>query len=361
MHLRKGSNDPSFFRKPLLVGVGGVDLTRIMAPFDLRHASVGDRVEHEFLVRDRAERTTRAGLPFIVLTLANRSGTIDTAPIWSERLDWAAGAEKGKVVQVIGDIGAFGDDAARKRQLQVSAPLRVLPASEFDPNDFLPRVDLDFERLWDGIDKLRTGISAPSIRRAVDLFFADDAFRFLFERTPGSVNGHHAQLGGLLLHVLEVTSIARHIARTVRQANPDLAVAGALLHDIGKVEAYSVAPEGFAHTSTGMLLGHVTLGALMFDRRVIASGIELMPAQRDELLHFILSHHGALEFGSPVQPMTIEAEIVHWADEASAKATDMVDEFADPDLFPAGGVNEVSVKRSWKLGRKLWRRPTPWE
>lgn len=322
---------------------------------------MGDRVEHEFLVRDRSERTTRAGLPFIVLTLSNRSGSIDTSPIWSERLDWAAGAEKGKVVQVVGDIGAFGDEGARKRQLQISAPLRVLPAEEFDPSEFLPTVDLDADRLWDALDKFRTGITTPSIRQAVDVFFADDAFRVAFERTPGSVNGHHAQIRGLLLHVVEVTSIARHIARTVRQANPDLAVAGALLHDVGKVEAYAVAPEGFAHTSSGMLLGHVVLGALMFDRRVQSSGIALSPSQRDELLHFILSHHGSLEFGSPVQPMTVEAEIVHWADEASAKATDMVDEFADPDLFPPGSALEISAKRSWKLGRRLWRRPVSWE
>ena len=68
-----------------------------MPPFDLRRASVGDRIEHEFLIRDRVERITRAGLPFVVLTLANRSGTIETAPIWSEKLDWAAGAEKGKI------------------------------------------------------------------------------------------------------------------------------------------------------------------------------------------------------------------------------------------------------------------------
>ncbi|MBL0170841.1 MAG: HD domain-containing protein [Gemmatimonadaceae bacterium] len=332
-----------------------------MSLFDLRKASVGDRVEHEFLIRDRSEKTTRAGLPFVVLTLANRSGIIDTAPIWSEKIEWAAGAEKGKVVQVIGDIGAFGDEGARRRQLQLSAPLRVLQGDQFDPSEFLPRVDMDFERLWDGIDKLRGGIVAPSVRRSVDLFFADDAFRVVFERSPASVNGHHAQLGGLLLHVLEVASIARHIARTVRHVNADLVVAGALLHDIGKVEAYAVGPEGFAHTASGMLLGHVTLGALMFDRRVTASGIALTSAQRDELLHLILSHHGALEFGSPVQPMTPEAEIVHWADEASAKATDMLDEFADPELFPLGGTGELSAKRSWRLGRRLWRRPVAWD
>ncbi|MCC6245720.1 MAG: HD domain-containing protein [Gemmatimonadaceae bacterium] len=332
-----------------------------MALFDLRQASIGDRVEHEFLVRDRIEKTTRAGLPFVVLSLTNRTGTIETAPIWSERLEWAAGAERGRIVHVIGDVGVFGEEGARRRQLQISAPVRVVAVDTFDPTAFLPPLDLDRDRLWDAVDKLRLGIAAPSVRRAVDLFFADDVFRETFERAPASVNGHHAQIGGLLLHVYEVASMARHMARTVRHANADLVVAGALLHDIGKVGAYEVSPKGFAHTPTGVLLGHVTLGALMFDRRLLASGVALTDAQRDEILHFILSHHGALEFGSPVQPMTVEAEIVHWADEASAKATDMLDEFADPELFPPGGSAELSTKRSWRLGRRLWRRPGAWD
>jgi len=332
-----------------------------MSRFDLRTAAVGDRVQHEFLVRDRAEKMTKAGMPFVVLTLANGSGSIETAPIWSEKLDWCLGADRGKVVQVIGDIGTFGDKGAGKRQLTLSAPLRVLPSDQFDPTDFLPRIDVETERVWDAFDDLRARITSPTVKAAVDLFFADDEFRVRFERTPGAVNGHHSQLGGLLLHVFEVTKIAKTIATTVRKANADLAVAGAMLHDIGKVEAYSTSPEGFAHTPTGTLLGHVTLGALMFDRKLRDSGLALSVAQRDELLHFILSHHGALEFGSPVQPMTVEAEIVHWADEASAKATDMVDELADPELFPPGSDIEVSAKRSWRLGRKLWRRPAPWD
>ena len=330
-------------------------------PFDLRAAAIGDRVQHEFLIRERVEKITRAGAPFIVLTLGNASGSIDTAPFWSERLEWCAGADRGRIVQVIGDICTFGEEHSRRRQLQVTAPLRVLPAEEFDPVDFLERIDIPFERVWDGIDRLREGVSARSIRSAIDLFFADDAFRVAFEQAPGSVNGHHAKLGGLLLHVYEVASIARHIARTVRHANVDLVVAGALLHDVGKVEAYSVSPVGFGHTPTGMLLGHVTLGALMLDRRLAAAQLPLSASQRNELLHLVLSHHGALEFGSPVQPMTPEAEIVHWADEASAKATDMLDEFADPEIFPPGADSEISAKRSWRLGRRLWKRAEPWE
>jgi 3'-5' exoribonuclease len=208
-----------------------------MPPFDLRGATLGDRVQHEFLVRERSEKTTRAGLPFVVLTLGNATGSIDTAPIWSEKLEWCSGADRGRVVQVIGDIGSFGDEVSRKRQLQVTAPLRVLPKEQFDPADFLERISVDTERVWEAIDKMRFSIAAPSVRRAVDLFFADDAFRVQFERTPGSVKGHHSQLGGLLLHTWEVASIAKHISRTVRGANCDLAVAGALLHDIGKVES----------------------------------------------------------------------------------------------------------------------------
>src|SRR5690606_29207717 len=70
-----------------------------------------------------------------------------------------------------------------------------------------------------------------------------------------------------------------------------------------------------------------------------------------------LSHHGTLDMGSPVQPMTPEAEIVHWADEASAKATDMLEEMTNPDLFPPEFEGEVSAKRSWRMGRRPWRRP----
>lgn len=327
----------------------------------LAQLPAGTRLEQEFLVRERTEKVTRAGAPFVILTLSNRSGQIETAPIWSERLDWALGAVRGAVVTVRGEIAMFGDAGNKRRQLDIRAPLRVLPADQVDVTDFLPRVDVSTSSLWKGLDALRESIASTQLRGAVDLFFADDLFRAQFERTPGAVNGHHAQLGGLLMHVAEVTDIAHHIARTVRKANQDLVIAGAMLHDIGKVEAYAVSPEGFSHTSSGMLLGHVTLGALMFDRKLQSSGLALAGAQRDELLHLILSHHGSLEFGSPVQPMTTEAEIVHWADEASAKATDFIDEYQDADLYPPGAGNEVSAKRSWRLGRRIWRRPASWE
>ena len=143
------------------------------------------------------------------------------------------------------------------------------------------------------------------------------------------------------------------------RANVDLVVAGALLHDIGKVDAYTIGPGGFTYTPCGLLVGHVVLGVMMLERRLAAAGVGVCSeGQLLDLQHMILSHHGKLEFGSPVEPMTVEAEILHWADEESAKATDMLEALDDADAFPDGG--EVS-KRVWRVGRRVWRRPHTWD
>ena len=328
-----------------------------MPPLDLPSLAVGDRVQHELLVLERTEKRTAAGDPFVILTLGNQSGRIETAPIWSDKLEWADGADQGKVVQAIGDVSQYGRNGSARRQLQLSGPLRVLPLGQFSAEDFLPRIGGDVGRLWDWIDRTRGEMQSVPLRRVLDCFFGDDAFRLKFERTPASTAGHHAQIGGLLLHVYEVTNIAKQTARTMR-ANVDLCVTGALLHDVGKVESYEVGPAGFSYTPCGLLLGHVVLGALMLERRLAALGEPVCSeGQLLELQHLILSHHGQLEYGSPVQPMTTEAEIVHWADEASAKATDMMDAYGDGEVWTEGG--ELS-KRVWRLGRRVWKRPHEW-
>src|SRR5665213_2273758 len=210
-----------------------------MPPVNIPALQEHERVQSDFLVLERADKKTANGDPFAILTLGNSSGRIDTSPIWSDKLAWADGAMRGKVVQAIGDIAMYGRNGSAKRQLALSAPLRVIPDNLVDVQSFLESV--------------------------VDLFFADDQFRVRFERTPGSPSSHHAKVGGLLLHTFEVASIARATARTTR-ANQDLVLAGALLHDIGKVEAYEVSATGFSITTSGLLLGHVVLGALMLER-----------------------------------------------------------------------------------------------
>jgi len=321
---------------------------------DLSKLRPGDRVQHELLVLDRADKETRDGKPFARLTLGNSTGRIDTAPIWQEQLPWVAGAVKGAVVQVIGAVNEY----AGKRQLTLTAPLRVLPRDASRAESFLPHIARKTEELWNWIDQQRTAIMAPKLRIALDVFFADDAFRQQFQRAPGSTTGHHAQVGGLLLHSVEVASIAQGIARTMR-ANVELVTVGALLHDIGKVESYSVSASGFGHTTAGHLLGHIVLGSMMLDRRLRALPEGTLTAEQElELQHFIQSHHGSLEFGAAVQPMTLEAEILHWADQASAKAADVTDTLANDEHF---GDDAFTQKRPWPVQKRLWRRPHGWE
>jgi len=321
---------------------------------DLSKLSPGSRVQHELLVLDRTDKETRDGKPFARLTLGNASGRIETAPVWSEQLAWVAGAEKGKIVQVIGTVGEYQG----KRQLTLTAPARVLPTSAGNAEQFLPRINRPTEELWAWVDAQRVALTSRRLRTALDLFFADDVFRQGFARAPGSSNGHHAQVGGLLLHSVEVATIAQGVARTM-SANVELVTVGALLHDIGKVETYTISPTGFGYTAAGRLLGHVVLGSLMLDRRLRSLPADALTAEQElELQHFIQSHHGSVELGAAVPPMTLEAEILHWADQASAKSADITDTLATDEHF---GDDAFTAKKPWPAQKRLWRRPHSWE
>jgi putative nucleotidyltransferase with HDIG domain len=267
---------------------------------DLKTLTAGTRVQDPFLVHEVDERSTKDGKSFATLTLGNASGTIKTAPFWEEQLHQIAGIAKGAVAQVIGEAGAYQGTP----QLRVTS-IRVLPAG--------------------------------SIAATV---------------------GHHAYLGGLLRHTVEVLSIGRHVAK-ISNADVDLVTAGILLHDIGKLEAYRW--DGVLQpTEKNVLYGHVVLGTLELERRVRAA--KTMPCTEQELdilQHLVLSHHGVLEYGAPVRPATLEAEIVHFADNASAKTASFNDALGTAANFEEGSL--VSQKGLWELDRRrAYRGKSDW-
>jgi 3'-5' exoribonuclease len=312
------------------------------APPDLKQLAVGDRVHAPLLVVEVEHRDSARG-GFTTLVLGNRHGQLSTAPFWPEDQPRIAGIERGAVAQVLGEVGRYNG----KRQLRVSS-IRLLPRGTADWRQLLPSVG-DVAPYWDTLDRWRGEIRAPRLRHTLDLFYADSDFRGRYERCPASTTGHHAELGGLLQHTCEVAAIGRAIARVCR-ADAEVVVAGALLHDIGKLEAYRW--EGtFEATERGTLLGHVTLGMLLLDRRVAEA--DPAPCTERELTilhHLIASHHGRQEFGAAVPPMTLEAEVLHFADNASAKTASMADALTDPDNF--AGEALVSARGLWQLDRR---------
>jgi 3'-5' exoribonuclease len=261
----------------------------------------------------------------------------------AEDLPRLAGIQRGAIVQVSGETASVNG----KHQLKV-AGLRVLPAESVDRRDLLPSVNA-VEPYWETLDRWRRDIRGPRLRRTVDLSYADPDFRARYEACPASTSGHHAELGGLLRHTCEVAAIGRAIARTCG-ADTDLIVAGALLHDVGKLEAYRW-DRAFEMTDAGALLGHVALGLLILDRRVHATVPPPCTEQeRLILLHLVGSHHGRQEYGATTPPITLEAEVLHFADNASAKRASMSEVLLDPEHFTGDAL--LSSRSVWPLDRR---------
>jgi 3'-5' exoribonuclease len=321
------------------------------APLDLRQLVVGDRVQDPLLVLEVMHRDAGTG-GFTTLTLGNAGGHLPSAPFWAEDQPRISGITRGDVVWVMGEITQYNG----KRQLKVRS-IRVVPRGLVDWRRLMPSIP-DVRPCWDVIDRLRAGIRRPRLAAAIDLFYGDPDFRHRYQECPASVHGHHARLGGLLEHTCEVASIGRAIGKACR-ADLELVVAGALLHDIGKLDAYSW-NGAFEYTERGSLLGHVALGMLMLDRRLCTQDSTPCTAREVTLLHHLIaSHHGRLEFGATVPPMTLEAEVLHFADNASAKTASMADAVSDRDNFVGEAL--VSVKALWQLDRRrAYRGKSDW-
>jgi 3'-5' exoribonuclease len=311
----------------------------------------GARVEGLFLLVDLESRGTDN--PFTVLTLSNAGGRIQSAPFWASDGHRLAGIRRGDAVRVTGTVRPYRD----QRQLAVET-IHPIPRDQADWRVLMPSTG-DVAPYWTDIDRWRGLLTAPRLTRTLELFFGDAAFRDQFQECPASSAGHHAELGGLLKHTCEVAHIALAVAAHYPSADTELLLAGALLHDIGKLDSYRW--DGIIEaTVPGTVIGHVVLGCLMLDRRVRAASP--MPCTPEELLllqHLILTHHGKLEFGAPVLPLTLEAEILHHADNCSAKATSMAAALQLPEHFPAEA--PISSKGIWQIDRRrAWRGRSDW-
>lgn len=347
-HLRKVlRRSPASY--PLSEGVTNLPS---MAIRDLRTLEFSERIADPLLVVDVQRRSFGADKDCTILTLGNATGRIESAPFWGAEQAAVAGVAAGDVGQVIGEVGEYRG----KRQLKITS-FRVLPRDSVDYAGLVPSIG-EVEPFWKRLDQWREDIDGPRLKAVLALFFDDPDFRQQFEQCPASPMGHHAQLGGLLKHVWEVAHIGRSIAAS-SGADRDLVVAGALLHDIGKLESYRWNGV-FGYTDRGRLHGHVVLGSLMLDRRLRESPEPVCTDTEEMILqHLILSHHGRTELGAAVPPMTLEAEVLHYADNASAKSASMADALEDSDNFT--GDELVSSRGIWQLDkRRAWRGNSDW-
>jgi 3'-5' exoribonuclease len=188
---------------------------------------------------------------------------------------------------------------------------------EYDPSIFLPASNRTVEELYDEILTLIAGVNDENLRGFLQAVFEDEGFRKHFVRAPAAKGWHHSYIGGLVEHTYDMAELAMKTAEVYPDIDRDLLLAGVLLHDVGKIEELSVTNH-IDYSDRGRLLGHITLGVEFVDERL--RGIEGFPQELGvRLKHMIVSHHGTLENGSPIVPMTLEALLLHYIDNLDAQ------------------------------------------
>ncbi len=270
----------------------------------------GSRVDTTFVMRAKEMRATRAGEAFLALELADRSGQIPA--VWF-RPDIAASAIPiSTVVRACGTVTRF-------RQVRRISLDSMRPEDRWAADDFLARGQRDEDELLAELRALVTSVSDPTLAKVLRRVFGDKAFFARFRECAGAQSYHHAHLGGLLEHTVAVGSLCSHLAAAYPSVHRDLLVTAALLHDIGKVDELASATS-IEYTNEGRLLGHVLLGMQRISEAARRAGAGRSNTIVLQLEHAVLSHHGELEWGSPKRPSTLEALLLHHADNLDAKA-----------------------------------------
>jgi 3'-5' exoribonuclease len=275
----------------------------------VRDLTDGQAVDCVFVVRERARRQKRNGDPFLKLALGDSTGVVE-AVVWDGVDELSEVAEPGRVVRV---GGTFSVDSRYGPCLTVRA-LREAAAEEYDAADLHDRPLVEYDKLVGDLRELVSTVQDPHLSRLLEGCLGEGSA--IWERwrvAPAAKYYHQAYRHGLLEHCLSVAQGVSATAATFPAIDRDLAVTGALLHDVGKIEAYALEGDSIELTDAGRLQGEIALGYYLVRREI--DGIAGFPSETAQaLLHIVLSHHGQLEHGSPVVPCTREATLVHMID-----------------------------------------------
>ena len=272
----------------------------------------GDSIDDLFVVKSVRQSETKAGKPYLALTIMDKTGEV-AGPIWDRVDHYRDICQPGNSIHVSGSLGSFQGS----KQLKVTAA-RPVAEEDVDLASFLPTTTKNREDMAFDLQKLVLSVEDPFIRKLLLKFFKRSKYWSLFQNAPAAKGVHHAYIGGLLEHSLSVAQLADHMAGHYLGVNRSLLLAGALLHDIGKITELSYARGAIDYTNSGRLKGHLVIGSEM----VADAALEIkdFPVEtREQIQHLILSHHGRREYGSPIVPMTVEAFLLNFLDEIDAK------------------------------------------
>jgi len=282
--------------------------TLICAKEFVRDLADGQSVDTVFEVRELTRRQKKNGEPFLKISLGDVTGAVD-AVVWEDCDEVAAMAAPGTALRV---LGRFCRDARYGASITVRE-VRRAGAEEYDPADLLEAPPVPLEQMLADLEALIDTVQQPHLRELLRRLLGEGEVAERWRVAPAAKVYHQAYRHGLLEHSLTVAQGVSAMAATFPGIDRDVAVTGALLHDIGKVEAYRQTGGAIELSDSGRLLGEIPLGYYRVRRKI--EQIDGFPKPLAQaVLHIVLSHHGKLEHGSPVTPCTREATLVHMID-----------------------------------------------
>ena len=269
-----------------------------------------DTVRSHYLAKEKRLGKTRNGKPFISLTLADKTGDVE-AKVWEDAERLFSIFHQGDVVEVKGNAQSF------RGKVQITVSELTPFKGEVDLSIFLEATPGNIAQMMKTLRDVLSSIRNSHLKALIDLFLADRKFISQFKKAPAAKNFHHSYTGGLLEHTVSVCQMAIKVAEHYPRLDKELLLAGAFLHDIGKIKELKLHLQ-IDYTDEGRLLGHVVLGVEMVDEKL--DELKQFPQElAARLKHLILSHHGQYEFGSPKRPKFLEAFALNLIDDLDAK------------------------------------------
>ncbi len=309
----------------------------------VKDVSDGLKVDDVFLVVSKSAATTRTGSPYLRLRLTDRTGTIPAVK-WNATESEIGAFGENDIVRIRGTASVY------KGEVQLTLETCQRLAGPYDPADFIRVSEVDPEEVLSKLTVILSTVTNPHLSGLLASFFRDEEFMRKFREAPAAKSVHHAWIGGLMEHTLNVVRTCAALADLYPHVDRDLLLTAAALHDIGKIEEYKWSLS-IDVSDSGHLVGHIVGGAMMV--KEAADRIEDFDDLTSfALQHAILAHHGNLEFGSPKRPKSIEAFMLHLADDLDAKVDMFRHAIRESD---ENGEDGLFTKKHYHLDRPLFK------
>lgn len=263
------------------------------------------------LIKSAEEKTTRNGKPYLAFTFQDTSGEM-SANFWDASEEDVERYRPGTVVKLTGKREEYKGSP----QLRIN---QIRPAQDGEPSNpelYVERAPIKKEKMIEQFNKAIFDITNANMNRIVR--FIMNKYQKDFFQSPAAKTNHHAFLGGLAFHTISMLDIARSISDQYPFLDKSLLFSGLILHDVGKVIELS-GPTATEYTLEGKLIGHIVI--IHEEISKACQQLKIEEANEDVVLlkHMVLSHHGELEYGSPIRPQVPEAEALHYIDQIDAR------------------------------------------